>query len=449
MTTPQNTIPKIHTSNFLVGVAPHFVKNPIQYAMRGTQYYGEIFKVPLTYPYQLCVITNPDIVKHILVTNPKNYSKSRAYKAIKKVLGNGLLTSEGDFWLKQRRLAQPAFHKKRLELLATLMTTRTQHLIDEIKTQKKIEHIDIHQLMMHLTMDIVSRSLFDFATDDARNFISKAIEAGNHYIDWMIKNPILALTPLPFKKVRKYKQHEQKVRDVLIQAINHRRENPSDSNDLLNMLINAKDEDTGEQMTDQQLFDEVLTIFVAGHETTAVALTWAIYNLSKNPDILQRLENEIDTVLKNETPTLAHLPQLKYANMVIQETMRLYPPAWIFGRKALQNDLAEGYLIEKNSEVQIFIYGIHRNPKYWDNPEAFDPERFTEQAIAQRHKYAYMPFGAGPRICIGNNFALMEMQFALVMLIQQLKFKVTNEVSTEALVTLRPQSPVYANITIK
>lgn len=436
-------IPKLPNKNKLVGYAFEVSKNPVYSFHKYAQQYGKIYYMPVYYPINLCIVTDPEIIKYILVTNNKNFHKGRAYTALREVLGNGLLTSEGDFWLRQRRMTQPAFHKNRIEHFATIMANSTQEMIADWEKKEQAFKINIADFNMKLTMDIVSKALFNIDKEYDKQAISDAVSLGNHYIDWRIDYPFPFVNKLPIKIVREYHKMQATMDKLIYDFIEERQlKKENNSNDLLSMYMEAKDEETGEGMSKKQLRDEVLTVFVAGHETTAVTLSWFWLLMCQNPQVMKKVYDEIDQVIGTRPPNFNDFQKLSYLNLVINETMRVYPAAWIVGRKAMQDDiLPGGYPIKKGQDLQLFIYGVHHNEQLWERPNDFIPERFEPENNEKRHKHAFMPFGSGPRLCIGNNFALMELVMVIATIAQKFTFELvqSHPIELEPLVTLRPK----------
>ena len=391
------------------------------------------------------VITDPELARYVLVENHKNYIKSFGYEILALFLGQGLLTSDGSFWLRQRRLAQPAFHRRRLATLARYMVEETDALAEE--WEEKAQHqdsFDMLEEMMEVTMKIVARSLFSANVDQQIDVISHNLERLNHFAMRRIKSPVRMPMWVPNLRNLVFRQTSQELDEVLFEIIEERRKDPNPPDDLLSMLMEAVDEDTGEGMNNQQLRDECMTIFVAGHETTAVSMTWLWYLLSQNPEVAEKLKAELAEVLGGRNATLEDLPNLKYTRMVIDETLRLYPPGWLIGRKPLQEDVIGGYKIPEESNVLLFTHYIHRRPDLWDRPDDFWPERWETEKVKNLPKMAYFPFGGGPRLCIGNNFALMEMTFMVATLGQKFipKFVAEEHPKLSPLITLRPKTKV-------
>jgi cytochrome P450 len=387
------------------------------------------------------LITNPADVRHVLQDNARNYHKSPLYAKLRMSLGNGLLTSEDEFWLRQRRIAQPAFHRQRIAALAGVMADAARDTAaqwDAIVSTK--EPTDVGEEMMRLTRTVVLRALLGANLGPFARDIDQAWTIINQQIGESFWS--LGLTDrLPTSRHRKFQAARAVLRGAVDHVIRERRRNPSESTDLLSMLLAARDEETGEAMTDEQLRVEVTTFLLAGQETTSLALTWTWYLLSQHPLARGRLEDELDTVLNGRLPEYADLANLPYTRMVIDEAMRLYPPAWGFSRQALADDVLGGFQLPRGWLAFIVPYVLHRLPAYWENPDVFDPERFLPEHAADRPKFLYVPFGAGPRQCIGNHFALIEAQLIVATLAQRYRLHLLrgHPVEPWALITLRPR----------
>lgn len=408
--------------------------------------YGDI--VSLSLPINKVVIAaNPEYAKHVLLDNNKNYRKSLAYDILKVLLGNGLLTSEGDFWRQQRRLIAPAFHRKKLEALTALMIELTEQSVEKFKKSAGQE-IDMAPVMTDLTLQIISKAMFSSGVEDKAELVGKQITLLNEYSIEKLNQPIRlpAYFPTPFN-VRERKAIKI-LNDVIFDTINSRR-NEESKDDLLSMLIDARDEDTGKAMDDQQLRDEVMTIFIAGNETTANAMAWTLYLLSQNPEaeakMIKEIDEKMDAGVKLDFNTLH---EFHYVKMVIDESLRVYPPAWSVGRRNLEEDELGGYRILKNTNVLIPIMYFHRSEKYWDEPNKFKPERFSPEKKAHIDRFVYFPFGGGPRTCIGNNFALLEMQIILILYYRNFRFRLKEgfKVDVEPLITLRPKDGMMMKV---
>lgn len=429
--------------HWLLGDTKELIQGPLKFVLKNQAKFGDLFEVD-SLSHKVMFASHPDIAKHVLVDNNKAYYKSFDYEILKLVLGDGLISSDGNFWLKQRRLAQPAFHKKRLDMMFEIMRDETLHFCERLdRLQEKGESFNINGELTKVTIDIVAKTLFGTEIDTSITLIGKHITDLNSYISAKINNPLLPPLWVPTKRNFAFKKAMNDLNTIIYKIIDNRRQNPEEKDDLLAMLMNARDEETGEGMTNSQLRDEILTLFVAGHETSATSLSWILILLSKNPIWMQKCKQEINEAIGNQPPNLEDMMKLPTLKRVIEEAMRLYPPAWIVGRKALEDDEIMGYQIKKGYNVIVCVYQIHRHPQFWENPDAFDPDRFLPERSANRHKYAYFPFGGGPRMCIGNNFALMEMTIILSMMLQRYTPKAAqDDFEWESLVTLRPKGDV-------
>lgn len=395
------------------------------------------------------MLRHPDHVKHVLQDNHTNYGKGRGADKLRILLGNGLLTSEGDFWRRQRRLSQPAFHRQRLAGLASAMVEEAAAMLDRWEPLVKSGRaFDVAAEMMRVTLAIAAKTLFGVDVSAHTEAVAKAMAVAVEDLSRRTLSLFDVPIRIPTPNNVRLRRAIRALDGMVFGIIEARRRAGGDTGNLLSMLMLAKDEETGESMTDAQLRDEVMTLILAGHETTANALSWACFLLSKHPPARRRLGEELERVLGGRAPTLEDLPKLPYARMVIEETMRLYPPAWMIGRRALGEDEAGGYRIPARSIVIVSPYLTHRHRAYWENPEGFDPERFDPQRVAAapaRPRYAYFPFGGGPRVCIGNSFALMEAHLLLATVASRCRLDLVPALPVEPapLLTLRPRSGVW------
>lgn len=388
------------------------------------------------------LLSHPEHIRDVLVMNQKKFMKGRGIQMMKQLLGDGLLTSEGEFHLRQRRLVQPAFHRQRVASYATSMVEDARRMRERWAMLPAGAEIEMSQEMMRLTLMIAGRTLFDADVEE------DASEVGQALTDLMaiaerIPNPlagILALLPLPSN--RRFEKARQRLDDIIYGIIRERRTSNVDRGDFLSMLLMAQDEEGGTGgMTDSQVRDEALTIFLAGHETTATALTWTWYLLSQHPEAEAKLHAEIDSILQGRLPTFEDLPKLRYAEMVFAEAMRLYPPAWIIGRRALVDHEIDGHQIKAGDLILMSQYLTHHDARWFPEPEKFIPERWTPELKEERPKFSYFPFGGGTRTCIGEAFAWMEASLVIATLAQQWKPRLVqgHPVETRALITLRPK----------
>ena len=427
--------------HLLLGSARDIQRDPLRFGLAMAQQYGDIVRIRLLL-WPAYLVNHPDGVKHVLQENQQNYNKDLyPYQIFKPLLGRGLVTNDGKSWLHQRRLMQPAFHRKRLAAFGSLMTDATVMMLDQ--WQDFVEHaqqLDIAAEMLRLTLRIVGQALFNIDLSDETRIVGQALITVNKLLSDYIYAPFPPLN-IPTSRNRLIQTAFRTLDQVVQGIINQRRQQNMDTDDLLSMLLSVRDEETGQGMNDQQVRDEVMTLLIAGYETVSTALVWTWYLLSQYPEMEHRLHSELDIVLRGDQPTVEHLAELTYTRMVIEEALRLYPPAWIFGRKAIADDEIGGYSIPANSIIVLSPYVTHRHPALWEHPEVFDPERFTPERSAGRPHFAYFPFGGGPRMCIGNNFALMEMQLILATIAQRYKLRLVpgHPVEPEALLSLRPR----------
>ena len=385
-------------------------------------------------------ISHPDHIHQAIVTNAAHYIKDGSYtdrqRGLARFIGNGLLTSSGDFWKRQRKLMQPAFHHKRIEGYAQIMTDYAGRTLAHWRDGAVI---DIDREMMETTLQIVAKALFLTEIDHEVREIGEAVDTLQETTNSMSLIPTWVPTPLELRTRRAVRNLDA----VVYRLIAQRRAEPNleDRGDLLAMLLQAEDED-GTRMTDQQIRDEVVTLILAGHETTANALNWPWGLPAQNPHVEAKLHAELDAVLAGRTPTLADLKQLPYTEMVIKESMRLYPPAWGFSREAAQDTELGGYRIPKGAVVGVTSWVTHHDPRWWGaDADQCVPERFSPEREKDIPKYAYMPFGGGPRVCIGNMFAMMEAQLLLAIMAQRFRLRLQpgQGVRTDAKITLRPK----------
>jgi cytochrome P450 len=415
--------------------------DPIAMFMRASRM-GEIVK--LDFPTRVVhLLTRSEHIKHVFVDNHHNYDKgTRGYDVLRVGLGNGLLTSEGEFWKRQRRIAQPSFHHGRIAGFGAIMTECTDKMIERWdRTKQDCKPFDLAAEMMALTLEIVGLCLMSTDLSNDSDRVAKALSALLHLTVDRITRPLAPPMFVPTPKNRAYKKALAELDRVVFDIIAERRSSPEPKNDLLDMLMRARDEETNEGMTDRQLRDEVLTLVLAGHETTANALNWTFFLLSRNPAVRATMEREIEEVLGDRTPRVEDLHALRYTDAVIKESMRLFPPAWLTARRAIQDDEIGGVHLAKDSMVFLSPYVTHRLPIYFENPEGFFPERFLEPDFEELPKYAYFPFGGGPRICIGNGFAMMEAKLLLAQVAQRYRIDLVpgHPVIAEPVVTLRPK----------
>jgi cytochrome P450 len=425
----------------ILGMLPAIRRDPAGVFMQAALQFGDVVYFRIG-PRRGYLITNPDDVRHVLQDNARNYHKSPLYDKLRMFLGNGLLTSEDDFWLRQRRIAQPAFHRQRMTALASVMAGAARDAAARWQPFASTgQPVDVDEEMMRLTRTVVVRALLGADLGPFTSTIDQAWTTINEHIGESFWS--LGFDTLPTPKYRRFKAARAVLRGAVDHVIAERRRNPHGDDvggELLSMLM-ARDEETGETMTDEQLRVEVTTFLLAGQETTSLALTWTWYLLSQHPQARQRLEDELDGVLKGRPPEYSDLVNLPYLRMVVDESLRLYPPAWGFSRQALAEDRLGGFRLPRGWLAFVIPYVLHRLPAFWPNPDQFDPERFLPERSADRPKFAYIPFGAGPRQCIGNQFALIETQLSVATFAQSYRLHLPpgHRADPWPLITLRPR----------
>src|SRR5467141_202886 len=416
--------------------------NPLEYFTKVAREYGDIAGMRVL-NFKTIFINHPDLIEEVLVTNARKYSKGRVLRANRHVFGEGLLTSEGEFWLRQRRLAQPAFHRARIASYAATMVEYTQRMLNGWRGGE--EH-DAHQEMMRLTLQIVGKTLFDADVERDAQEVGKSLELLLE-IGANFRRAIFVPHWLPTPANLRVRREVKQIEKILYRIIAERRASGRDAGDLLSMLLSAQDED-GSRMTDRQLRDETITLFLAGHETTASTLSWTWWLLAQNPRVEAKLHSELDAVLGGRTPTFADLPNLSYTGQVITESLRLYPPAWGLARVAIEDHEIAGYPVTKGMGVAMAQWVVHRDPRWYDAPEEFRPDRWEGDLLKRMPKFAYFPFGGGPRQCIGNAFALMEASLILATIAQKFRLRlvVSHRVEPLASITLRPRHGVRVTL---
>ena len=435
-------VPPGPRGNVVLGSIGDIYRDRLRFVLDMARMYGDVVQYRVAH-LRMYQVNHPAGVERMLHDNHRNYSKDVAtFKTLKLFLGNGLFTSDGDFWRHQRRLAQPAFHRRCVASFGELMTYATQQMLERWQARvSRGQPLDVAREFMRLTMEVVTRALFSTSVERNIDTIGRAITTLVNDVTFRFTFPFYPPLRVPTSRNRRFLAARATLDSVVYRIIAERRRRPAEHDDLLALLMEARDEVTGEGMSDKQLRDEVITLFVAGHETTANALTWASYLLSTHVAVARRLRAEVDGTLQGGVPTATDLPNLTYTRMVIDETLRLYPPAWITNRRAIEDDIVCGYRIPADAIVSISPYVTQRDPTLWENPEGFDPDRFAPERSIGRPHYAYFPFGGGPRQCIGKGFALMESTLVLALLAQrcQLHLVPGRRVQTVAMATLRPR----------
>ena len=423
-------------------------RDPLRFLEECRRTYGDVVQIRF-FLWRSFVFARPGDIRHILHENHRNYWKGLVVAKLKRIGGEGLVFSDGDLWRRQRQLVQPAFHRDRIAAMAGMMTDATAALLDRWRAVAAARRpLDVASEMSRLTLEIVARALFGTALGDDEDEFRRAVSGGLAYANHLVNHFFALPLAIPSPANRRGRRAIASLDGIVWKVIGERRRDARDRGDLLSMLINARDAETNEAMTDQQLRDEVVTFLVAGYETTAVTLSWTWHLLAQHADAERRLQAEVDTVLGDRVPTLADLSELRYTRMVIEESMRLYPPVWGTMRQAYDDDVVGGQLVRKDDTVTVSPWITHRHPDLWERPEEFDPERFTPERSVARPDYAYFPFGGGPRRCIGNQFAMMEAQLILAMTAQAFRLQAVpgHSVEPDPILTLRPRHGVLMTL---
>ncbi len=437
----------------LVDVLLAYARDPLGFFVRCSHRYGDVVRlVRPNMPHRPGYLLNhPDHIEYVLVKNNRNFVRDQDSRKLLDLLGNGLLTSEGEFWRRQRRFVQPAFHRARLDTYRAVMESCAQDLISEWQDG---EIRDVLQDMTRLTLRIVAKTLFSADMADDTNKVGKAIEMvmdrSSEQGSTLFARFILGRIPTP--GTLRYHAAIRRLNEVIASIIaKHRGDDGGEErDDLLSMLIHAKD-DQGNRMSDQQLHDEVLTVIMAGHETTAVCLSWTWHLLATHPEVETKLLTELRDVLAGRAPLVADLPQLRYTAAVLKESMRLYPPGWVLGREAVEGCKIGGYDVPAGTQLYMSQWVAHRDPRYFEKPDAFIPERWTDEFEAQLPKYAYFPFSGGPRVCPGKSFAIMETAIVLATIVQRFQLRTApgEHVAPLPSITLRPKGGLRMILTAR
>lgn len=434
------------------GPIARYQRNPFAFLTNTQARYGDVaftrFAGLDTY-----LVSHPEAIEHVLVKKRKNYPKSSITERLMPLIGRGLLTSEGDLWTEQRKLIAPAFHHKRIQTYAARMVELSERRVTSWETGQ-VRRIDAD--MMDLTLDIAVQTLFGAEADLEAERVGAAFSEASEYYASTLAQPFPMPLCVPTAKNRTFLKARDTMHEIVRDIIRRKRasrrteetEETGGGDDLLSMLIDATDED-GNAMSDEQLRDEVLTLLLAGHETTALTLTYTFNLLSRHPTVREKLEAELDDVLGDRAPTAADLPRLRYTEQVIKESMRLYPPAAVLIRQARETDVVAGWTIPAGSIVAMAQWVVHRDPRWFPEPERFLPERWTESFEAALPRFAYFPFGGGPRICVGAAFAAMEARLVLATIARRWRYMLLEQRPLDLLmsVTIRPKRPLLARLT--
>ncbi|MEL6389356.1 MAG: cytochrome P450 [Bacteroidota bacterium] len=440
------TVPMIET---IKGIF-QFVKNPIPIINGAIEDYGETYITRIVGGRRLIMSKNLDFIQHVLQTNNHNYVKSEIQTdTMAKYVGNGLLTANGDYWLRQRRLIQPSFYKSKLQHLVDIMSEEINSYCTDLTTRSTSqESLNISEEMMELTLRIVSKSLFSTGIDrDQISDLGESFTALQQDIINEIRRPYLNWWTKMSGKMAHSHRLAQETRQIMKDIIQERKQTGAGKHDdLLDNLLLARYEDTGDGMTEEQILDEAIILFVAGHETTAISLAYTLNLLAEHPGILERCINEAKSLTSGPW-TFEAAMKSDYLMQTLEESMRLFPPAWILDRSAIEDEMVMNIPVRANDFIGLYVYGVHHDPRYYDDPDRFDPDRMHPDQKKRLPKYAFFPFGGGPRMCIGYHFAMMEMKMVLATLLSQFQFeKKGDQIDFRPLITLRPKDDIIMDV---
>jgi cytochrome P450 len=421
----------------LVGVVPFMIKRGAEYLLSAFQLYGDVVELKLLGPMRMFLISHPDDVEYVLKKNHRNFRVKRPSMHLEAMMGQGLTMSNGDLWLQQRRLMQPAFHRQKIEAMAA---STAGHVAERIGHWETSSPIDLASEMEQLSLNAMLAALFGSGIN--RSETRRITDAVELVLRVAGRGMFLEVPPfLPTPENLRVKRALKDLSQVVLGLIEQRRRAPDGEQrqDLLSLLLESHEEAAG--MSEQQLRDEVTAVLVAGYESTAVTLTWMFYLLSQHPEVEKRLREEIGAVLGDRVPVLADLSSLGYVHQVIQESMRCYPAFWAMTRETIADDEIGGYPVPAKSLIVVSPFVTHKHPGFWEEPERFDPDRFAKGQAEGRHRFAYFPFGAGPRFCIGERQAMMVLQLSLVTILQKYRLKPVpgHPVEIHTAMTIRPK----------
>lgn len=432
----------------LIGHAVTYGRDPCSAAMTWTRRHGPIVRFRIG-PMIVHIVADPDAVKHVLQTNSHNYHKAERMGFLADFLGRSLLTLEDEPWLRRRRLAQPSFHRERLAELGEAMTAGARRLVERLAPHADSGRpFDVHAEMMRLTLGVAGEALFGVDLGAHADAVGRALAVILRHTAARLNAPLPLPLWLPTPGNRRYRAALRSLDELVFRMLRDFRGGRVRPRGLVAQLMAARDAGTGAALTDAELRDEIMTLIFAGHETTASALTWTWWLLAHNPACAARLRDELARVLGGRAPTVADLPNLQYTCNSVQEAMRLVPPSWGIARMPLADDVVGGYAVPKGSLVILAPCATHRDPRHWDAPETFDPDRFTPARAQGRHRFAYYPFSAGPRVCIGSSFSMMEATLVVATLMQRYRLEPdpTRAVEIEASLTLRPKHGLWMTL---
>lgn len=439
--------------HFLLGSIKEVKKDFLLFMAKLFTDYGAVTKFYLGRK-PVYLISDPELTNQVMIKHKDVFVK--AYDANKPrglalVMGQGLVTSRGALWKKQRRMIQPIFHRSNIATMADKISELSGELVIQLKQETGHGEIDMASKMSALTLEIISQTMFGQSAEKLSKRLAGDLDAILNYAQGNLFHPFPLPVYIPTKKNRRFNAAKRFLTDSIIEIIEQRKASGIKQNDLLDVLLDARDEESGEGMSSQQIVDEALTIYSAGHETTATALTWALYLITTDDLVRDKLEAEIDEVLQGRTPGVNDLEQLPYTRAVLEETMRIYPSIVLLLRRVDSDLSIDEHLFEKNSYTLVNLYNLHRDPAYWDAPEQFRPERFLGAERDNISKHTYLPFGIGQRVCIGNHFAMMEAMLILTQLIQAFRFEYKSSQPPQArlAISLRPKDGMPLHVSAR
>lgn len=416
---PRRTPPTVR-GHRLFGVMPGLSRDPLGLYQRAWREHGDIVRLRALPGVHFYLLAHPEYVEHVLATNHKNYRKPDSFnKSAGLLAGTGLLTDEGPSWLRRRKLVQPAFARQRLAALDGPVVRATEAMLGRWDRDQEVQALDILPEMMKLSLAVAGGALFGADISGEADEVGRAYREAFAHISYRMNHPFSAPTWLPTSRNRRFARSKALLDRVVLGLLAERRQGGEAHDDLLAMLMATRDEESQDRLSDRQLLDEALTLLTAGHETVGAALSWTWYLLARYPEVQRALHDEVDATLPGRAPTMADLPRLSLCRAAFEEAMRLFPPAWGMPREAVGEDEIGGYRIPAKSVFVLAQFLIHRHPEFWEEPDAFKPERFLGEAPAGRPRFAYFPFGGGPRICIGAQFATIEAMLILASIAQR------------------------------
>ena len=441
--------PTLKTVNLSPLRIPEIQRDPLTFLQRNAAEHGDFIHYPLGL-WDVYQLNHPDLIEHILVTNQRNYSKNTVqYNTLAKITGRGLLTSDGRFWRRQRRMIQPAFHRQQVLSWGQIMMDATAKMLRRwepfAQTQKPI---DIDKEMMAITLEIIGQALLGINLEEDATELAQAVLTMLDYVVHRSQRPVVLPLAVPTPRNQRFRSGLQKLDALIDRAISEHEAGRGNPNDILSQMLAATDRETNKAMTHAELRDEMITLIVAGHETAASGLNWLFYLLSQNLAVEAALVAEIDDVLNGRPPTAADLPNLPTVERVIAEALRLYPPAWVITRRAIAADTIHGCPIAANGIIIMSPYTTQRHPAFWESPDQFHPDHFLPEAEKSRPRYAYFPFGGGPRLCIGDSFAKVEMMLLVTAVYQKYRLRLLPDhpIVADPLVTIRPKHGMMMTI---